>query len=205
MNIYDDPRTLRPEQFEKDLTEFQREPIGHYFTGHDGFVYRVIGFRMGDGPWVQEVWGRSLGTTPSTRTISSNAIGRTFHHHKKCSMPGCRAAEDVQSAEHFGPMLEICWCNSTQRLDESQTAVEITVPMGEQTCVVGILNAHGAYVRKGFNQSLTALASPHMPIRFEIYLLFCIEMLREWDVVVSRALPIKFAEPTPIALRPHLL
>lgn len=202
MNIYDDPQTLRPEQFEKMLTEFEIEPIGHYFLGHDGLVYRVIGYRIGDGPWVQEVLGRSFGTTPSTRTISRSAIGRTFHHHRKCPMPGCRAAEDVQSAEQYGPMREIFWCNATQRLDENQTAIEITVPMGDQTCIAGILNAEGSFVRKGFNHSLMARATPNTPIRFETYLEFCADMFREWDVVVSRAFPIKFAEPTPIALRP---
>lgn len=58
-----------------------RRIMGCYYDGADGFVYRMLGWRRNDGPWIGEVLGR--GSTP-VRTISLGAVGRTFRHHRFC-------------------------------------------------------------------------------------------------------------------------
>lgn len=52
--------------------------IGHHFKAWDSKVYTVESHDH-TGYWVAEVGNQS-----NRRSISERAIGRTFHHDKKC-------------------------------------------------------------------------------------------------------------------------
>lgn len=110
-NIYDDPRTVRADM----ISAWARArnlywDIGHYFRAWDEHVYRVIGYREADGPWIQEVLGRS-----ETRTISLGALGRTFHHYKACPVKDC----GMSNVGFYGVRepRSLVWCGCEQSSD----------------------------------------------------------------------------------------
>lgn len=194
-DIYLDERTLKPEELAQDVHPSRLIDTGHYFTGWDGMVYRLVGWRRGDGPWMEEIFGRS-----KTRTVSCNAIGGTFHHHNKCPMPECRAWADVGMAFRYpgGLHRTVEWSDVEQTTDG--TTIWINSKRGMN---IGRLSPRGIDVHHDTRQRLNgghclfcepALNPRQKHVTFAMYVRFCEKMQEHHKVGVSRALPIRIAE-----------
>lgn len=134
MNIYDDPQTVLMAKLLETSSRDFLSVLGHYYRGPDGFVYRVIGYRENDGPWIEEVLGRT-----ATRTISLRAIGRTFHHYRKCAAENCDAHFDCDSALRNGFMNRTLEWSGTQQVTDGKT---IWINANDGMCI-GRLSAKG--------------------------------------------------------------
>ncbi len=193
MNIYDDPRTVPL----ADLTttshkDFHRDVLGHYYV-KDHLVYRVIGWREGDGPWIEEIFGRS-----ATRTISYAAIDRTFHHHKKCAAPGCRAECDATSKTE-----SVEWSGAQQSTDGRTLWVN-----GNDGMCIGRLSPQGIDVHASARAQEAGehclYCEPGLEpfakaVTFPMYVRFVEKMKEHHKVEISRAVPIRITAPALVA------
>jgi len=185
MNIYDDPRTIPRDQLREKLSAYWLGQMGHAFNGHDGLVYRVVGWRDGDGPWIEEVLGRAR-----TRTISGGAIGATFHHHRMC--PVCNE-HPLRLAEVDYPY-HVEWDGCDQVTD----GTTIWINSSDGMCI-GRLSPRGIDVHASAERQLegehclhceTAAKPCAKEIAFAMYVQFCAKMKEHHGVEVSRALPV---------------
>lgn len=205
MNIHDDPHTVPLQTLlgETSSRQFVREILGHFFTGPDGFVYRVIGYRENDGPWIEEVLGRT-----KTRTISMRAIDRTFHHHKKCSVEACRSWSDVQTA---GRMIReggrnVTWETEWSGVQQMTDGRTIWVNAPDGMCIGRLapagIDVHAklqAQQESGQQCLYCETGNAFAPeVTFAQYVRFCTEMRSHHEVEISRALPVRIACPSPL-------
>jgi hypothetical protein len=164
--------------------------MGHYYRGPDGFVYRMVGWRRGDGLWTEELFGRS-----PTRTISTRAIDRTFHHHRRCPGDGCRGARRLRgmhSVEYSGCQQvtdgTTLWIN-----DSSGMCIGRLSPQG--------IDIHATFDKQmqGEHCLLCEPAGSAPLVTFAAYVKFCENMERIHGVTVSSALDLRLVSPPPVA------
>ncbi len=207
MNIHDDPQTipLATLRAETVSRQFVRDVLGHYFDGHDGLVYRVIGYRENDGPWIEEIFGRA-----PTRTISDGALHRSFHHHKKCSVEGCRAHQIAQNA---GRVLRggnrtngVHWTTEWSGVQQETDGKTFWVNGPDGMCIgrlspAGIdihgnaraqaAGAHCCYCEPGLNPF-------EKSVTFPMYVRFVEKMKEHHNVEIARIVPIRISPPPPL-------
>jgi hypothetical protein len=192
IDIYQDKQTVSPKELSRDFKDWH-DSLGHVFDGHDGFVYRMIGWRRDDGPWIEEVLGRT-----QTRTVSSRAIGRTFHHSRSCPVPGCSRAL-VSVPEHY----TTDWSGVEQSCDGKKIWIN-----DKSGACIGRLSPMGIDVHAGMEGQLAGthcLFCAHAEdpskrtVDFADYVLFVEKMKEHHGVEVNRRLRVAYT-PLPSVL-----
>ena len=181
-----DPRTMNEEQLAALHPDARRE-IGHYFNGPDGFVYRLVAWRKNDGPWIEEV-GRG-----ATRTISSAAISRTFHHHRLCP---CDRRWFGLNNHKLGELANgFEWSNTVGQTD----GFTLWLNTPSEVCL-GRLSAVGAEVYDATGEQLLWSAPGKQPeaqfASFHEAIAFERQMVERHGVGLSQAIPLRLrADP----------
>ena len=177
-----DPRTFTPEQVKTQLPMDTQREIGCYVDGADGFIYRIVGWRHNDGPWIKEVLGR--GHTP-IRTISLGAVGRTFHHHRFC--PCSRRHYSWELGERSEPVI---WTGAAQYSDGFTAWV---ADQHSGSCI-GRISAKGAEIFYIGNETVWSAAGQQPNAQFasfEELIAFEAQLRERFSIQLSRAVPIR--------------